>query len=213
VSANQTNNLNLIQQGADSCVCAHPQPDIRRPGLLGSYSKAHALADHVYTVSLQGRGPCWLGCMARQTSRTQAARTPRSLMASPPTGTRRLLSTTSTLVHSSDPRMSEGRVTVHHIPRLRRLTVHHQCLLDPAGNGTLIFTGNVDANGVTPPPAGCVNITGFSEKKCNESAIIAVPKYPQFPPKRPRCRGGSWILKGAAGPSRPCCASWVLLCW
>jgi hypothetical protein len=84
------------------------------------------------------------------------------------------------------------------MPWLRRLTVHHQCLLDPAGNGTLIFTGNVDANGVTPPPAGCVNITGFSEKKCNESAIIPVPKYPQFPPKRPRCRGGSWILKGAA---------------
>jgi hypothetical protein len=64
-----------------------------------------------------------------------------------------------------------------------------------SGNGTLIFTGNVDANGVTPPPAGCVNITGFSQKECNESAIIPVPKYPQFPPKRPRCRGGSWILK------------------
>ena len=73
----------------------------------------------------------------------------------------------------------------------------YQCRFDLAGNGTLIFTGNVDANGVTPPPAGCVNITGFSEKKCNESAIIPVPKYPQFPPKRPRCRGGSWILKGA----------------
>lgn len=82
----------------------------------------------------------------------------------------------------------------------------------PAGNGTLIFTGNVDANGVTPPPAGCVNITGFSQKECNDSAIIPVPKYPQFPPKRPRCRGGSWILRGAVCLLTSGCAALVLHC-
>lgn len=64
-----------------------------------------------------------------------------------------------------------------------------------SGNGTLVFTGNLEANGVTPPPSSCVNITGYSSKTCNESAIIPVPTYPEFPPKRPKCKGGDFILK------------------
>lgn len=65
-----------------------------------------------------------------------------------------------------------------------------------AGNGTLVFTGNLEANGVAPPPSSCVNITGYSSRSCNESAVIPVPTYPEFPPKRPKCKGGDFILKG-----------------
>lgn len=60
-----------------------------------------------------------------------------------------------------------------------------------------MFTGNLEANGVAPPPAGCVNITGFSSKQCNDSAVIAVPEYPAFPPKHPRCKGGDFIFTSA----------------
>jgi hypothetical protein len=66
-----------------------------------------------------------------------------------------------------------------------------------SGNGTLVFTGNLVANGVVPPPGSCVNITGFSNKNCTDSAIIAVPKNPEFPVKRPRCKGGDFVLKNS----------------
>lgn len=48
-----------------------------------------------------------------------------------------------------------------------------------------------------PPPGSCVNVTGFSNKDCNDTAVIAVPKFPEFPPKRPRCKGGNFVLKSA----------------
>ncbi len=94
-----------------------------------------------------------------------------------------------------------------------------------AGNGTLVFTGNLAANGVAPPVGSCLNITGFSNAACNETAILPVPKYPEFPPKRPRCKNGTFILKGAPphpltrplpAPSsnphllRPVCSPWIL---
>lgn len=66
-----------------------------------------------------------------------------------------------------------------------------------AGNGTLIFTGKLEANGVAPPVGSCLNITGFSSKPCVNDVVLAIPQNPQFPIKRPRCKGGDFILRGA----------------
>ena len=66
-----------------------------------------------------------------------------------------------------------------------------------AGNGTLIFTGKLEANGVAPPAGSCLNITGFSSKPCVETALLAIPQNPEFPIKRPRCKGGDFILRSA----------------
>lgn len=65
-----------------------------------------------------------------------------------------------------------------------------------SGNGTLVFTGNLVANGFLVPPApSCLNITNFKSRPCNSSAVLAIAGNPQFPIKRPRCKKGSWILR------------------
>lgn len=61
-----------------------------------------------------------------------------------------------------------------------------------------MFTGNLVANDLLVPVSpSCLNITNFSTKPCVNEAVVAIAKNPEFPIKRPRCRNGSWILRGA----------------
>lgn len=64
-----------------------------------------------------------------------------------------------------------------------------------SGNGTLVFSGTVVANGVKAPPLpSCINVTKFTPTVCDSSAVVAIAEKPNFPIKRPRCKGGTWIL-------------------
>lgn len=68
-----------------------------------------------------------------------------------------------------------------------------------SGNGTVVFTGNVVANGLTAPLLpSCINITNFASVACIPDNVVAIAENPEFPIKRPRCKGANsvatWIL-------------------
>lgn len=77
------------------------------------------------------------------------------------------------------------------------------------GNGTLVFSG---APGAAYPAisvngeelTACLNVTKWSNKACNETAVPSIPTGPTPPASRPRC-AGTWVLTGESRHQHRCC--------